>query len=141
MMHMRIIFSVAIRRPSAFVFLAFLHTGGSISLTRISMSSFVARYKQDWDELEWLLKRSRSWRPLSAQERERLDELYRRTTVHLARVSTRSTDQSLVDYLNRLTAAAHSVIYLPPRQSMVDESAGLRPKDSAGRLPAIGGRT
>jgi hypothetical protein len=85
------------------------------------MSSFVARYKQDWDELERLLRRSRSWfRQLSAEERERLDELYRRTTVQLARVSTRTSDQSLANYLNRLTAAAHSVIYLPPRQSLVD---------------------
>jgi uncharacterized membrane protein SpoIIM required for sporulation len=47
-----------------------------------------------------------------------LDALYRKTTVHLARVSTRSNDQVLLDYLNRLTAAAHSVIYLPPRQSI-----------------------
>jgi uncharacterized membrane protein SpoIIM required for sporulation len=85
------------------------------------MSSFVARYKQDWEEMERLLRRSRGWlRPLTSAERERLDELYRRTTVQLARASTRTTDQSLVNYLNRLTAAAHSVIYLPPRQSLAD---------------------
>lgn len=83
------------------------------------MSNFVSRYKQDWEELESLLRRARSWfRPLSFTERERLDVLYRRTTVHLARVSTRSTDQSLINYLNSLTAAAHSFIYLPPRQSI-----------------------
>jgi uncharacterized membrane protein SpoIIM required for sporulation len=85
------------------------------------MSRFVSRHKQDWEELEWLLKRSRSWRLLTSEERERLDELYRRTTVLLARASTRTTDQSLIEYLNRLTAAAHSVIYLPPRQSILDK--------------------
>jgi uncharacterized membrane protein SpoIIM required for sporulation len=86
------------------------------------MSTFIARYKKDWQELEALIHRSRSWfRPLSFAERERLDVLYRRTTVHLARVSTRSTDQSLINYLNDLTAAAHTVIYLPPRQSVIDK--------------------
>jgi uncharacterized membrane protein SpoIIM required for sporulation len=85
-----------------------------------SMLSFAARYKQDWDELEALVRRARRWTgSLSAAERERLDELYRRTTVHLARAATRSTDQPLIDYLNHLTAAAHSVIYLPPRESIV----------------------
>jgi uncharacterized membrane protein SpoIIM required for sporulation len=86
------------------------------------MSNFVSRYKQDWEELESLVRRARSWfRPLSFAERERLDVLYRRTTVHLARVSTRSTDRSLTNYLNALTASAHSIIYLPPRQSVVDK--------------------
>jgi uncharacterized membrane protein SpoIIM required for sporulation len=83
------------------------------------MSSFTARYKKDWEELEALVKRARSWTGrLTSAERSRLDELYRRTTVHLARVSTRSTDRPLLDYLNRLTAAAHSIIYLPPRESV-----------------------
>lgn len=84
------------------------------------MSSFVARYKQDWEELEALVKKARRWsRRLTTAERQRLDELYRRTTVHLARVSTRSSDRPLLEYLNRLTAAAHSVIYLPPRESVL----------------------
>src|SRR5215213_4830253 len=84
------------------------------------MSTFASRNKQDWDELEALIRRARKWSgSLTSTERERLDALYRRTTVHLARVSTRSTDQPLIDYLNHLTAAAHSIIYLPPRQSIV----------------------
>lgn len=80
------------------------------------MSSFVSRYKKDWEELERLVNRGRkSVRRLSPEERERLDVLYRRTTVHLARVSTLTRDQQLIAYLNGLTAAAHSLIYLPPR--------------------------
>jgi uncharacterized membrane protein SpoIIM required for sporulation len=83
------------------------------------MSSFVARYKQDWNELEQLVRKARRWtRSLSAAERERLDELYRRTTIHLARVTSRTNDEQLVNYLNNLTAAAHSIIYLPPRESV-----------------------
>jgi uncharacterized membrane protein SpoIIM required for sporulation len=87
------------------------------------MSSFVARYKRDWDELERLVRKARRWtRSLSAAERERLDELYRRTTIHLARASTRTDDEQLVNYLNSLTAAAHSIIYLPPRESVVHKA-------------------
>lgn len=59
---------------------------------------------------------------MSAQELSRLDELYRRATVHLSRVSNWTDDQPLAEYLNRLTAAAHSFVYLPPRKSML---AGL----------------
>jgi uncharacterized membrane protein SpoIIM required for sporulation len=85
------------------------------------MSTFASRNKQDWDKLESLIRRERKWTgSLTSFERERLDALYRRTTVHLARVLTRSNDQPLIDYLNYLTAAAHSIIYLPPRQSMLN---------------------
>lgn len=83
------------------------------------MSSFVARYKKDWEELERLVKRGRkSVRRLSPQDRERLDTLYRRTTVHLSRVATLTHDQHLIAYLNGLTAAAHSLIYLPPTRGL-----------------------
>ena len=83
------------------------------------MSKFVSSHKQDWNELATLIERGRkSIRRLSALDRERLDELYRRTTVHLARVTTQTRDQHLISYLNKLTAAAHSLIYLPPRHSV-----------------------
>jgi len=83
------------------------------------MSSFITRNKPDWDELEHLVaKARRSVAQLSPQEMSRLDVLYRRTTIHLARVATRTTDQQLILYLNGLTAAAHSLIYLPPKRSM-----------------------
>lgn len=85
------------------------------------MSSFVARYKQDWEELERLVQRGRrSVRRLSPDERERLDALYRRTTVHLARAVTLTRDEHLIAYLNGLTASAHSLIYLPPKRGLFE---------------------
>jgi uncharacterized membrane protein SpoIIM required for sporulation len=82
------------------------------------MSSFISRNKPDWDELEALLGKARkSLYRMSPEELSRLDVLYRRTTVHLAQVATRTTDAPLIAYLNGLTAAAHSLIYLPPRKS------------------------
>lgn len=84
------------------------------------MSSFVNRHKEDWEELSRLISLgNKSIRRLSSQDRERLDELYRRTTVHLARVRTQTRDQELIAYLSRLTAGAHSLIYLPPKQSIL----------------------
>lgn len=83
------------------------------------MSSFMSRHKDEWEELSALVERGRkSIRRLTPENRERMDELYRRTTVHLARVTTQTRDQQLIDYLSRLTAAAHSLIYLPPRESV-----------------------
>lgn len=83
------------------------------------MSNFISRNKPDWDELESLVKRARrSIRRMSPDDLSRLDVLYRKTAVHLAQVATRTSDARLMAYLNDLTAAAHSLIYLPPRQSI-----------------------
>ncbi len=84
------------------------------------MRSFVGRHKKDWDELERLIRVGRrSIARLSPEERQRLDTLYRQTTVQLARAATQTRDQQLLAYLNGLTAAAHSLIYLPPRQNIL----------------------
>ena len=84
------------------------------------MSGFVARNKPEWDELETLVhKARRSLRRMSPEQLSRLDVLYRRTTQHLSQVATRTNDAQLIHYLNGLTAAAHSLIYLPPRQSIL----------------------
>lgn len=83
------------------------------------MSNFLVRNKPEWDELEALIRQARkSLRWMTPQQLARLDVLYRRTTVHLSQVATRTTDAGLTAYLHGLTAAAHSLIYLPPRQSI-----------------------
>src|SRR5580658_1997379 len=83
------------------------------------MADFVTRNRPDWDELEQLLARGRrSVGRLSPTELNRLDVLYRRVAIHLAQVRTRTRDERLAVYLNSLAAAAHSVIYLPPRISV-----------------------
>jgi uncharacterized membrane protein SpoIIM required for sporulation len=81
------------------------------------MADFVTRNRPDWDELERLLARGRrSVGRLSPDELNRLDVLHRRVAIHLAQVRTRTRDERLAAYLNQLAAAAHSLIYLPPRQ-------------------------
>lgn len=81
------------------------------------MADYLARNRKDWEELESLVMRARRWvGDLAPEDLGRLDALYRRTVVHLAQASSRTTDKALIQYLNDLTAAAHSVIYLPPRR-------------------------
>jgi uncharacterized membrane protein SpoIIM required for sporulation len=88
------------------------------------MADFVTRNRPDWDELEQLLARGRrSVGRLSPEELNRLDVLYRRVAVHLAQVRTRTRDERLAAYLNQLAAAAHTLIYLPPRQGLLKRMA------------------
>ncbi len=82
------------------------------------MSDFIIRNKPIWSELEQLVARAQKRiGGMTPEELARLDALYRRTTIHLAQVVTRTQDARLAKYLNDLTAAAHSIIYLPPRKS------------------------
>jgi uncharacterized membrane protein SpoIIM required for sporulation len=84
------------------------------------MSSFITRNKLEWDELEALLKHARkSVKRLSIDEMKRLDVLYRRATIHLSQVRSRTSDRNLINYLNGLTSTAHSLIYLSPQVGAV----------------------
>jgi len=81
------------------------------------MRDFISSNKSDWDELAQLVRRARkSMRRMTPEELGRIDVLYRRTTVHLSQVASRTSDAQLCRYLNDLAASAHSLIYLPPRQ-------------------------
>lgn len=91
------------------------------------MSNFILKRKQEWDELEKLVRRASGrhalWR-MSPADLTRLDVLYRRATVDLAQVSSRTDDLHLRQYLNQLVASAHSIIYLPQREPL-GKRAGL----------------
>jgi uncharacterized membrane protein SpoIIM required for sporulation len=88
------------------------------------MSDFVSRNKADWQELERLLARGhKAIGKMTPGELARLDVLYRRVSIHLAQVATRSRDAKLLRYLNDLAAAAHVLIYLPSRQPLLKGAA------------------
>ena len=82
-------------------------------------ATYFEKVKPVWDELSALLDKARrvGARGLTAEELARLDRLYRLSTVHLAQVRLRTTNQALLERLNRLVARAHSFIYAPPRQN------------------------
>jgi len=83
------------------------------------MNNYITKHKEEWKELESLIRRAgkvrRGLRKMSPKQLSRLDILYRRVTVHLAQVASRTDDAGLIQYLNNLTAAAHSIIYSSPR--------------------------
>jgi uncharacterized membrane protein SpoIIM required for sporulation len=80
------------------------------------MSNYIKKHKPEWEELERLVARARTHvSSMNFDELERLDTLYRKATIHLAQVSTRTRDANLIRYLNDLTAAAHSIIYVAPK--------------------------
>ncbi|MFH0910702.1 MAG: stage II sporulation protein M [Planctomycetota bacterium] len=87
------------------------------------MQDYISKHRPEWEELEALVHRAdhRGWhlRRLTPEELSRLDVLYRRTVVQLAQVASRTQDAALLRYLNDLTAAAHVIIYLPPRTRSV----------------------
>ncbi len=90
------------------------------------MQDLVTRHEAEWRELERLIARARRRkRSLGTEELSRLDQLYRRATVHLARARTRGLDAQVVLYLNSLTAQAHSLIYVTPRRSILGGLIGF----------------
>ncbi len=104
------------------------------------MSDYFLKCKKEWSELESLLIKGRKrFRRLSARDIERLDLLYRRTTIHLAQVQTRMRDPKLAEYLNSLVIAAHSYIYTPPRKSAASKF-GLFLKEGFSRAVIRTGR-
>ncbi len=85
------------------------------------MSEFLSRRKQEWKELEDLVAKTSRWggvRRMTPEELNRLDILYRRTTVDLAQVRSRLRDPQLQLYLNSLLASAHCILYLPQRDAL-----------------------
>jgi len=74
----------------------------------------VAARRVRWDRLAALVDRAagRGVRSLSAEEIDELALSYRAATSDLAIARTRGEDPVILDHLNRLTARAHSVVYV-----------------------------
>lgn len=70
----------------------------------MDIDAFVAVHRDEWDELERLVARSR----LSGAEADRLVLLYQRTATHLSAVRSSAPDPALVGRLSSLVAQARS---------------------------------
>ena len=87
------------------------------------MHHFLASNQPQWTELSELVEKARrSPKRLSPEQISRLDTIYRATLIQLSQVASRTNDQKLIRYLNDLTAAAHSIIYVPPKKSLLWEA-------------------
>ena len=81
---------------------------------RMRERRFVAARRARWDRLAALVDRAagKGVRSLSAGEIDELALAYRAATSDLAVARTRGEDPVILDHLNRLTARAHSVVYV-----------------------------
>jgi uncharacterized membrane protein SpoIIM required for sporulation len=80
---------------------------------------FVAARRERWDRLAALTERAakRGVRALTPAEIDELALAYRAATSDLAIARTRGEDPALLQHLNRLTATAHSVVYVATARS------------------------
>ncbi len=68
----------------------------------MDLDAYVAAHRGEWDELDALTRRSR----LSAEEADRLLDLYQRVGTHLAVVRTSAPDPAVVQWLSGVLARA-----------------------------------
>ena len=68
----------------------------------MDLDAYVAAHRGEWDELDALTRRSR----LSAEEADRLLDLYQRVGTHLAVVRTSAPDPAVVQWLSGVMARA-----------------------------------
>jgi uncharacterized membrane protein SpoIIM required for sporulation len=80
---------------------------------------FVTARRARWDRLAVLADRAagKGVRSLSADEIDELALAYRAATSDLAIARTRGEDPVVLDHLNRLTARAHSIVYVATARS------------------------
>lgn len=77
--------------------------------------------EESWRRLQSLLEKAeiRGIRSLSDQELREFSSLYRRATVHLAQLRTRTREKRLITHLNDLVARGHALIYVArPKYSL-----------------------
>ncbi|MBV9645961.1 MAG: stage II sporulation protein M, partial [Candidatus Eremiobacteraeota bacterium] len=74
---------------------------------------FIARRRDAWRRLEELTAKAerRGIRALPAEELDQLGRHYRAATSDLATAQTRAYDEDILNYLNRLVARGHAVVY------------------------------
>jgi uncharacterized membrane protein SpoIIM required for sporulation len=82
-------------------------------ISAVTEAAFVARRQREWDELDALSRRAthRGLRSLAPSEVARVPVLYRDVCADLSRAQAARYSGPLVDYLQGLTAAAHTVVY------------------------------
>jgi uncharacterized membrane protein SpoIIM required for sporulation len=89
-----------------------------LSVSAITEAAFVERRQRDWSELEGLLGKSgplpgRGLTKLAPEQIGRVSPLYRDLCGDLSRAQAARYSAPLVEYLQGLTAAAHTVLYGP----------------------------
>jgi uncharacterized membrane protein SpoIIM required for sporulation len=82
-------------------------------VSALTEAAFVGRRQRDWDRLDALVRvvQARGLRKLDPNELAQLSPLYRDVCADLSRAEAARYSAPLIDYLQGLTAAAHTVVY------------------------------
>jgi uncharacterized membrane protein SpoIIM required for sporulation len=82
-------------------------------VSALTEASFTARRQQEWDRLDSLVRaiQARGLRRLAPDDLAQLSPLYRDLCADLARAEAARYSAPLIDYLQGLTAAAHTALY------------------------------
>jgi uncharacterized membrane protein SpoIIM required for sporulation len=112
-----------------------------VALTsHVSEPAFVRRRNPTWAELETLVQRAHSGtalRRLDEASIAKLAPLYRDVCSDLAAAQAARYSAPLVDYLQALTASAHSVVYSHAPRRRANLPFGLRPGSLASAVAAF----
>jgi uncharacterized membrane protein SpoIIM required for sporulation len=75
---------------------------------------YLAQRERSWERLDALLTKAEKSgvRSLTDGEVQELAALYRRATVHLSQLRTRTQDRRLIEYVNSLVARGHALLYV-----------------------------
>lgn len=84
--------------------------------SHVTEAAFSAHRQRDWDELDLLVRRAsaKGVRGLAPHELARVSPLYRDLCADLARAQAARYSAPLVEYLQGLTASAHTMLYASP---------------------------
>jgi uncharacterized membrane protein SpoIIM required for sporulation len=98
-------------------------------ISALTEAAFVSRRQRDWDHLDNLTRtvQSKGLRKLDASELAQLSPLYRDVCADLSRAEAARYSAPLLDYLQGLTAAAHTVVYGHARGRRIGGPAGSSP--------------
>src|SRR5690348_13524720 len=79
----------------------------------VTEHAFATRRQGEWNELDMLVRKAqgRGWKHVTPGEVARIPSLYRDVCADLARAQAARYSGPLVEYLQGLTASAHSVLY------------------------------
>lgn len=82
-------------------------------VSSLTEAAFVSRRQADWDRLDALARfvRDKGLRKVGPEELAQLSPLYRDVCADLSRADAARYSAPLIDYLQGLTAAAHTVVY------------------------------
>ncbi|HEY8038947.1 MAG TPA: stage II sporulation protein M [Polyangiaceae bacterium] len=95
-------------------------------VSALTERAFAARRQREWDQLDALVRtaQTRGLRHLAPEQIGQLSPLYRDVCADLSRAEAARYSAPLIDYLQGLTAAAHTVLYGHARGRML--AAGVR---------------